>query len=65
LLRIVEERSVKETAQLLGISAAAVKSRIFQGRRKLRRHVNLRCCGGVFPALPGKGAVRRSVVSLL
>jgi RNA polymerase sigma-70 factor (ECF subfamily) len=37
LLRDIEERSVKETAQILGASITAVKARVFQGRRKLRR----------------------------
>jgi len=37
LLRHIEERSVKETAQILGVSSAAVKARVFQGRGKLRR----------------------------
>ncbi len=40
LLRDMEERSVKETAQVLGVSIATVKARVFQGRRKLRRTVN-------------------------
>jgi RNA polymerase sigma-70 factor (ECF subfamily) len=40
LLRIVEDRSVEETARILGISTAAVKSRLFHGRRKLRRTVS-------------------------
>jgi RNA polymerase sigma-70 factor (ECF subfamily) len=40
LLRIVEDQSVEETARILGISTAAVKSRLFHGRRKLRRTVN-------------------------
>jgi RNA polymerase sigma-70 factor, ECF subfamily len=39
LLRDIEERSVKETAQILGTSIAAVKARVFQARRKLRRTV--------------------------
>ena len=37
LLRDIEERSVEETAQILGASVSAVKARVFQGRRKLRR----------------------------
>src|SRR6266404_2823901 len=40
LLRDMEERSVEETARILGTSIAAVKARVFQGRRKLRRTVN-------------------------
>jgi RNA polymerase sigma-70 factor (ECF subfamily) len=36
LLRDIEERSVEETAQILGTSTTAVKARVFQGRRKLR-----------------------------
>ena len=40
LLRILEDLSVKETARILGISTAAVKSRLFHGRRKLRRAVS-------------------------
>jgi RNA polymerase sigma factor (sigma-70 family) len=39
-LRDLEERSVEETARLLGTSKAAVKARVFHGRRKLRRTVN-------------------------
>ncbi len=37
LLRDIEERSVEETAQFLGTTRSAVKARVFQGRRKLRR----------------------------
>lgn len=40
LLRDIEERSAKETAQILGTSITAVKARVFQGRRKLRGTVN-------------------------
>jgi RNA polymerase sigma-70 factor, ECF subfamily len=40
LLRDIEERTVKETAQILGTSTAAVKARVFQGRRRLRRTLN-------------------------
>jgi RNA polymerase sigma-70 factor, ECF subfamily len=40
LLRDIEERSVEETAQILGTTSTAVKARLFQGRRKLRRIIN-------------------------
>jgi len=36
-LREVEERSTGETARILGLSIAAVKSRALRGRRKLRQ----------------------------
>jgi RNA polymerase sigma-70 factor (ECF subfamily) len=39
-LRDIEERSVEETAEILGASIAAIKARVFQGRRKLRRTLN-------------------------
>jgi RNA polymerase sigma-70 factor, ECF subfamily len=44
LLRDIEERSLKETAEILGASIAAVKSRVSRGRRELSATVN--------PALP-------------
>jgi RNA polymerase sigma factor (sigma-70 family) len=47
LLRDMEERSIQETAQILGTSICVVKSRVFQGRRKLRRTVN----PGLFPGV--------------
>jgi RNA polymerase sigma-70 factor (ECF subfamily) len=47
LLRDIEERSAEETARILGTSIAAVKARVFQGRRKLRRTVN----AGLFPGV--------------
>ncbi|MDQ1406070.1 MAG: polymerase sigma-70 factor, subfamily [Acidobacteriaceae bacterium] len=40
LLRDIQERSVEEAAQILGTTRSAVKARVFQGRRKLRRIVN-------------------------
>jgi RNA polymerase sigma-70 factor, ECF subfamily len=40
LLRIVEERSVEETAQMLDTSVSAVKSRVHRGRRELSGAVN-------------------------
>jgi RNA polymerase sigma-70 factor (ECF subfamily) len=57
LLRDMEERSAKETAQILGTSITAVKARVFQGRRKLRRTVN----PGLFPGVYeyGRAQTRR------
>jgi RNA polymerase sigma-70 factor (ECF subfamily) len=40
LLRDIEERSVEETAEILGTSISAVKARLFNGRRRLRETVN-------------------------
>jgi RNA polymerase sigma-70 factor (ECF subfamily) len=40
LLSDIEELSTKETAQVLGASITAVKSRIFHGRRKLQKALN-------------------------
>jgi RNA polymerase sigma-70 factor, ECF subfamily len=49
-LRDIEERSIKETAQILGTSITAVKARVFQGRRKLRRSLNTGFLGGLYTA---------------
>jgi RNA polymerase sigma-70 factor (ECF subfamily) len=40
LLRDIEERSLKETAQILGTSTGTVKARQFHGRRMLRKTMN-------------------------
>jgi RNA polymerase sigma-70 factor, ECF subfamily len=48
LLRDIEERSVEETAQILGTSTSAVKARVFHGRRKLRRTVGPGLLAGVY-----------------
>jgi RNA polymerase sigma-70 factor (ECF subfamily) len=48
LLRNIEGRSLEEIAQILGTSTGAVKARIFQGRRKLRRTLNPELLGGVY-----------------
>jgi RNA polymerase sigma factor (sigma-70 family) len=48
LLRDIEERSVEETAQILGASISAVKARVFQGRRKLRGTMNLGLLRGAY-----------------
>jgi RNA polymerase sigma-70 factor (ECF subfamily) len=57
LLRDLEERSAEETAQILGTSIGAVKARVFQGRRKLRRAVNAQLLWGVCAA--GSGEAQR------
>ncbi len=36
-LRELDERSIKESAQMMGVSVAAAKSRVLRGRRKLRK----------------------------
>jgi RNA polymerase sigma-70 factor, ECF subfamily len=51
LLRDIEERSVEETAHILGTTSSAVKARVFHGRRKLRRIVN--------PGLPWEACALR------
>jgi RNA polymerase sigma-70 factor (ECF subfamily) len=48
LLRDIEERSVEETAQILGTSISAVKARHFQGRRKLRGSLNTEFLRGLY-----------------
>jgi RNA polymerase sigma-70 factor (ECF subfamily) len=50
LLRDIEERSVEETAQILGTSISAVKARLSHGRRRLRETVNPALLRGVYPA---------------
>jgi RNA polymerase sigma-70 factor (ECF subfamily) len=57
LLRDIEERSAEETAQILGTSIGAVKARVFQGRRKLRRAVHAQLLWGVCAA--GSGEAQR------
>jgi RNA polymerase sigma-70 factor, ECF subfamily len=53
LLCDIEERSVQETAQILGTSITAVKARVFQGRRKLRGTLSPRLLQEVYAAGPG------------
>ncbi len=64
LLRDIEERSVEETARILGTSISAVKARVFHGRRKLRRTVSpglLFGASGTSPAnARGCGNLRRN-----
>jgi RNA polymerase sigma-70 factor (ECF subfamily) len=54
LLRDLEERSVEETARILGTSTTAVKARLFQGRRKLRGRVKAGLLWGVYTTVPGQ-----------
>jgi RNA polymerase sigma-70 factor, ECF subfamily len=48
LLRNIEERSLEETAEILGTSIGVVKSRLFQGRRRLRGTLNPVLFRGVY-----------------
>ena len=48
LLRDIQERSLEETAEILGTSIGAVKARVFHGRRKLRRTVGPVLHAGVY-----------------
>jgi len=50
LLRSIEERSLEETAEILGTSIGIVKSRLFQGRRKLRGTLNPELLQGAYAA---------------
>ncbi len=54
LLRDIEERSIEETAQILGASIGVVKSRLFQGRRKLRATVNPGLLWEVYTSRPAE-----------
>jgi RNA polymerase sigma-70 factor, ECF subfamily len=38
-LRDLDERSTEETARIMGMSVGAVKARIFQGRKRLRKRL--------------------------
>ena len=40
-LRELRELSARETAQHTGLSVAAVKARVFHGRKKLRKHIRI------------------------
>ena len=39
VLKELRELSSRETAQHMGLSVAAVKARVFHGRKKLRKHI--------------------------
>jgi RNA polymerase sigma-70 factor, ECF subfamily len=57
LLRDIEERSIEETAQILGASIGVVKSRLFQGRRKLRATVNPGLLWEVYTSRPAEAQI--------
>jgi RNA polymerase sigma-70 factor (ECF subfamily) len=50
MLRDIEDRSVEETAQILGTSISAVKARLFYGRQRLRQTMNGGFLRGVYLA---------------
>jgi RNA polymerase sigma-70 factor (ECF subfamily) len=50
LLCNIEERSLEETARILGTTIGAVKARVFHARRKLRRSVNPALLFELYPA---------------
>jgi RNA polymerase sigma-70 factor, ECF subfamily len=50
MLRDIEERSIEETAQILGTSISAVKARLFNGRQRLRKTVNPGLLRGAYVA---------------
>lgn len=52
VLRDIEDRSIEETAQILGTTISAVKSRLFHGRRKLFEAANPEALYRVFVAEP-------------
>lgn len=54
LARHIEERSIEETAKILGTSSTAVKARLFQGRRRLRGRVKAELLWGAYAAVPGQ-----------
>jgi RNA polymerase sigma-70 factor, ECF subfamily len=51
LLRDMEGHSLEETAQILGTSVGAVKSRLFHGRQKLRGTVNSGALWGLYTGI--------------
>ncbi len=52
VLRDIEDRSIEETAQILGTTISAVKSRLFHGRRKLSEAANPGALCRAFAAAP-------------
>ena len=46
-LRDLDERSTEETARIMGMSVGAVKARIFQGRKRLRKRLE-HCVGSAW-----------------
>ena len=62
LLRIVEERRLEETAQALGISTTTGKSRLFQGRWKLRGSRESRALARTLPGTSRGSASRDAFI---
>ncbi len=56
MLRAVEEFSVEETAEALGLNPQTVKSRLFRARLQLRRHLEREMSGAFLELLPFAGA---------
>ncbi len=55
MMREVEECSVEETANQLGIKAATVKTRLYRARRLLREHLHDRLANTMSEAFPFMG----------
>ena len=58
LLRDIEELTTRETADLLGLSEGAVKTRLHRARLALKRHVEtalLAADTAAPPLVPGRG----------
>jgi RNA polymerase sigma-70 factor, ECF subfamily len=61
-LRELHELTARETAEQMGLSLAAVKARVFQGRRKLRNSLQLHMAPNrTIAAKAGRRALLRSV----
>jgi RNA polymerase sigma-70 factor (ECF subfamily) len=56
ILRDVEEMSIEETAQQLGVRAETVKTRLHRARRLLRQALDERLSSALTDAFPFDGA---------
>jgi RNA polymerase sigma-70 factor (ECF subfamily) len=61
-LRDVEEHSTEETARMLGLSVAAVKSRTRRGRNRLREELTKHFAGASSPISPAMVQPRRRLL---